>query len=111
MSWDDKKRKMEERHKFGKWEFDYNSLKNTEDVIVYTDSSHLDRKLVKNKDTGTLFLYEFYEYVNFNGGNDQMYETYTLVTDEEDANKLNQEGNIKRHPFIFVNDDFSISVN
>lgn len=87
---------------------EYFALKESmEEVKVYTESSHFDRKLMKEKTTGNLYLYEFYEYVGFDSP-DEIYETFTLVKNEEDANILNTEKDIRRSPYIRINPDYSI---
>jgi hypothetical protein len=88
---------------------EYFALKESmEEIKFYSKSSHFDRKLMKEKGTENLYLYEFYEYVNFSGGPDEIYETFTLVKDEKDADDLNKEGDIRRSPYIRVNPDYSI---
>lgn len=86
----------------------YHALKQSMETIkIYTESSHFDRKLMKEKGTNNLYLYEFYEHMNFNGC-DEIYETFTSVKDEEDASVLNKEKDIRRSPYIRVNNDYSI---
>jgi hypothetical protein len=82
---------------------------NTKTIKTYCDSSHFCRSLIQHEN-GHLFLYEFYEYMNFNGGEDRIYETYTLVKDEADADALNNEKVIKRVPYIFFDKDMIFHV-
>lgn len=91
-------------------EYNYSKLRNFEVVKVYTKSSHFDRRLLKDKENERLFLYEFYEYENWNGGNDEIYETFALVKNEEDADTLNLEKPIRRHPYIYVRPDYTITI-
>jgi hypothetical protein len=87
---------------------EYLTLKESmEEVKIYSESSHFDRKLMKEKGTKNLYLYEFYEYVSF-GGLDEIYETFTLVKNEKDADTLNMEKDIRRSPYIRVNPNYSI---
>jgi len=88
--------------------YSYLRLRESKNLKVYAESSHFDRILCEDKDNGDLFLYEFYEYMDFNDGNDEMYETFVLVKDEKDADKLNKERDIRRSPYIRVMPNFDI---
>jgi len=91
--------------KFNGKEVTLNEMRNCEGVKVYTESSHFDRKLLKNTETNELFLYEFYEY----GFEDEsIYTTYVLVKDEDDADRLNKERDIRRSPYFRVMPDWKI---
>lgn len=53
-------------------------------VETYVESSHLYRRLVKCKECGHLYFYEFYETIDWIDGEDPQYITYIPVeTDEE----------------------------
>ena len=75
-------------------------------VAVYEESSHYDRKLLRCQDCGALFLFEFYERVDWNEGNDEMYCTYVQVEDAAAAEAMNRERNIRCYrPVIFWEPD------
>lgn len=80
-------------------------------IKTYAESSHFDRILLKDSENDKLYLYEFYEYVDFNGGDDQIYTTYTLVNDETDADQLNEERDIRRTPFFRVQPDYGVIIS
>lgn len=71
----------------------YEAVREWERVKYYKESDHFDRALVKD-DLGNLYLYEFYEYVNF-GGSDEIYQTYVPVASEAEAEQLNSLPDIK----------------
>lgn len=77
-------------------------------IKVYKQSSHLDRVLVQDED-GNLYLYEFYEKVNFDR-DDEIINTYVLVKDEAEADKLDKEQFIFRKDSFRFNADMSITV-
>ena len=85
-----------------------NDIGDWETIKVYTKSSHLDRKLLKDKENNILYLYEFYEYVSFGDSGDQIYTTYVVVENEEDADKLNKERDIRRSPYFRVMPNYEI---
>jgi hypothetical protein len=87
----------------------YHTLKEFKNIKIYTESSHFDRKL-KQDSLGNLYLYEFYEYVSFGNDGDEIYETYTLVRDECDADILNKQKDIRRKPYIRVNPGFYFNI-
>lgn len=72
----------------GKTSNGYFMQKQVECIKTYKDSSHLDYRLMKCKTCGKLYFYEFYEYVDFSGGNDQIYCTYVPVNSEEEADAM-----------------------
>lgn len=57
------------------------------------ESSHKVYSLIKCKECDALFLFDFYEYVNFGGGDDEIYIKFIQVNDEDQAKKLIDEGN------------------
>jgi hypothetical protein len=59
-----------------------------EEVRVYEDSSHLGRSLKRCKSCGQLYFYEFYEEIDWSGGDDPQYITFIPVEDEESARNL-----------------------
>jgi hypothetical protein len=54
----------------------------------YTNDSHLGRLLIKCKECGQLYFYEFYEVVDFDKGNDSQYVTYIPIISIENADQM-----------------------
>lgn len=53
-------------------------------IETFVDESHLWRYLLKCRECGQLYFFEFYEEVDWEGGDDPQYSTYIPVeTDEE----------------------------
>jgi hypothetical protein len=89
------------KYKFLYYEYTYEDIRNFETLKIYTESSHFDRKLVKDTVNNILYLYEFYERFM----EDDIYTTYALVECEHDADWLNKEQNIfRKRAFRFDND-------
>lgn len=104
--------KLDKEFSFKGTTYTYYDLKDFDIVKTYEESSHFDRRLIHDSKNDRLFLYEFYEYVDFSGGNDEIYTTYVLVNNESEANKLNKEQNIKigtSNIFILPNWDIKIT--
>lgn len=80
------------KYKFLDYVYTYEEINDFEKIKVYTESSHLDRMLVKDIKNNLLYLYEFYERFM----EDDIYTTYTLVNNEQEADELNKEQNIFR---------------
>ena len=59
-------------------------------VISYVHQSHLLRDLLRCKDCGQLYFSEFYEVVDWVGGNDSQYSTYIPVASESEAAALSR---------------------
>lgn len=59
-----------------------------EQLKTYEDDSHLIRRLLKCKDCGQLYFYEFYEEIDWVNGNDPQYRTWIPIKTENDAKKL-----------------------
>lgn len=59
-----------------------------EELKTFEDDSHLIRRLLKCKDCGQLYFYEFYEEIDWVNGNDPQYRTWIPVKTEKDAKKL-----------------------
>lgn len=104
------KEKLKEDFLFNSTTYNYRKLKEFTEIKTYEARSDFERKLVKDEKTGCLFLYEFYEYEDFDLDIDEMYETYALVKDERDADTLNKEREIRRSPYIRVMPNFDIVV-
>ena len=61
-------------------------------IETYYDSSHLTRSLLQCNQCGQLYYHEFYEIVDWEGGNDQMFDTYIPVDSDKAAlEKLNNK--------------------
>ncbi len=55
-----------------------------ERIDTYVDECHLVRSLLKCRECGQLYFHEFYEEIDWEGGNDPQYFTYVSVeTDDE----------------------------
>lgn len=55
---------------------------------TFEDDSHLMRHLLRCRDCGQLYFYEFYEWIDWSGGNDPQYRTFLPIESEEEASKL-----------------------
>ena len=58
-------------------------------VKTYEDGSHLIRSLLRCKECGHLYFHEFYEFVDWEHGNDAQYSTWIPVDDAASADALN----------------------
>src|SRR4051812_8800903 len=59
-------------------------------IETFVDESHLWRHLLKCRECGQLYFFEFYEEIDWEGGDDPQYSTYIPVaTDEEIATLKN----------------------
>lgn len=54
----------------------------------FLDESHMTRSLLKCEECGQLYFYEFYEVVNFEGGEDDMFYKYIPVESEKIAEEM-----------------------
>jgi len=62
-----------------------------EEVKSIIESSHFDRSIYKCKRCGQLYFYEFYEEIDWLGGNDKIYTTYIPIdADEKIIENLNE---------------------
>jgi hypothetical protein len=59
-----------------------------ETVETYTDESHLQRALVKCRECGQLYFYEFYERVDWDKGDDAHYSTFIPVPEPGEAARI-----------------------
>jgi hypothetical protein len=57
-------------------------------IETYADESHLRRYLLKCRECGQLYFFEFYEWVDWEHGNDPQYSKYIPVPTVEDAQML-----------------------
>lgn len=65
-----------------------NMHKLLETIETYLDDSHERRCLLKCRECGQLYFYEFLEFVDYANGEDPQYRTYIPVTSAEDAATL-----------------------
>jgi hypothetical protein len=61
-----------------------------EEVECYEDSSHLTRSLYKCRECGQLYFHEWYEWVDWEHGNDKQYSTLVPVETQEEIGTLKQ---------------------
>jgi hypothetical protein len=59
-----------------------------EAVETYEDDSHLRRALLKCRECGQLYFYEFYEHVDWDNGDDAQYSTYIPVPARDEALRM-----------------------
>src|SRR5580704_11891245 len=57
-------------------------------VETYADESHLRRYLLKCRECAQLYFFEFYEWIDWEHGNDPQYSKYIPVTTVDDAQML-----------------------
>lgn len=103
--------KLKKSFKFKGEELTYLTLKDRMEVVKpYVQSSHKDRILMKDKETGNLYLYDFDEYVTYDSRGDLINELYVFVANEVDADKLAKQCFIKRMPYIWIQPDYTVVV-
>jgi hypothetical protein len=61
-----------------------------EEVESYEDSSHLTRSLYKCRECGHLYFHEWYEWVDWDQGNDKQYSTLVPVQTQEEIAALRE---------------------
>lgn len=54
-----------------------------------TDDPHTLHSLLRCRDCGQLYFFEFTEWIDWEGGNDPQYCTWVPITEESDAEDLN----------------------
>jgi hypothetical protein len=54
-------------------------------IETYADESHLLRYLLKCRECGQLYFFEFYEWIDWDKGNDPQYSKYIPVSTVEEA--------------------------
>jgi hypothetical protein len=57
-------------------------------VETFTDESHLSRSLLRCRECGQLYFYEFYERVDWDDGDDAQYQTYIPVPTRDEAERM-----------------------
>lgn len=65
-------------------------LHDFEVMRTYVDESHFMRYLLKCKECGQLYFYEFYETIDWENGNDPQYKTFIPVDSEDEAKKRSE---------------------
>lgn len=61
---------------------------NFELLHTFVDESHLCRDLLKCRNCGQLYFYEFYEEIDWKEGNDQQYCTFIPVGTKDEAEDI-----------------------
>ena len=59
-----------------------------ETIENFADESHLSRALLKCRECGQLYFFEFYEKIDWNGGDDAQYSTYIPVEERSDIERM-----------------------
>jgi hypothetical protein len=59
-----------------------------ERIETYVDDDHLVRSLLKCRECGAFYFHEFYEWIDWEDGNDPQYSTYIPVETDEEINAL-----------------------
>ncbi len=77
-------------HLWQKEQFTSDDMKLAHFLVLQTfeNDSHLIRRLLRCKDCGQLYFYEFYEWIDWIYGNDPQYRTLLPVESEEEAGRL-----------------------
>ncbi len=76
-------------------------------VEVIEQDSHFTRKILRCKECGQLFLYQFYEQVDWEGGNDPQYYLWIPVKNIPQAKKLNKKSALELRTLPGIRIDFS----
>lgn len=58
------------------------------------EDTHFRRALMRCKSCGQLYYYEFYEWIDWEGGNDPQYRTWVPVESREEIEELNKTDHI-----------------
>lgn len=61
-----------------------------EEIDLLIDESHLIRKILRCKECGQLYFYEFFELVDYKEGNDAQFWKWIPVTSEKEAEEINK---------------------
>ena len=61
-----------------------------EEIESYEDSNHLTRSLYKCRECGQLYFHEWYEWVDWDQGNDKQYSTLVPVQTQDEIAALKQ---------------------
>ena len=74
-------------------------------VAPYADDSHLRRYLLKCRECGQLYFFEFYETIDWDNGNDPQYTKYIPVSaigDAEELSRLGPSGLLNASPRLCI---------
>ncbi len=74
--------------------------KTFEVIKVFLDDDRLKRKLLKCKDCSQLYFYEFYEEIDYIGGNDPQYRTFVPVESKEQAEEISNKSLWEIHTYF-----------
>jgi hypothetical protein len=69
-------------------------------VETYADESHWSRCLLKCRECGQLYFYEFYEIIDWEDGEDPQYWTYIPVESEAEIETLKKTSPIELLEFL-----------
>lgn len=77
------------------WDIEYlkedrNLSVDFDQLFTYIDDSHLIRRLLKCKDCGQLYFYEFYEEIDWINGKDPQYRKWIPIKSKADADILSK---------------------
>ena len=75
-------------------------------IKVCEDDSHLVRKLKNCRVCGQLYFYEFYEWIDWKGGNDPQYFTWIPVQDVSVADAISKLSPFELIPLAGIHSDF-----
>ncbi len=64
------------------------------------EDTHFRRALMRCKTCGQLYYYEFYEWIDWEGGNDPQYRTWIPVESREEIDELNKTDHISLLKFF-----------
>ena len=78
-------------------------------VKTYEDDSHLIRTLMRCKRCAQLYFHEFYEVVDWSGGNDAQYSSWIPIDDEQGADHLNDLSPLGLLAYTSIHIDFPMS--
>lgn len=69
-------------------------------IDTYVDESHLFRHLLKCRECGQLYFFEFYEEIDWEDGNDPQHSTYIPVEIDEEIEMLKNASNFELLQFF-----------
>ena len=81
-------RKLKKCHIWKQEVPDKDDLNALESIKTYGEGNHSGRYLHKCLDCGQLYFNEFYEHINWDGGDDKIYVTWIPVKSEKYADKM-----------------------
>ena len=78
--------------------------------VLFDDGSHYERSVKRCKVCGAWFLYDFIEYVNYAGGDDEIYCTFVQADSRENALRMHESNKPIREFFPAICDDNGQSI-